>query len=71
MLEFQTVDQIKELVVKDKKEDAQKRVYSIALKLQDSRVPGKYAAEAMVVYEMADAHWKCKYISLISLSKVE
>ena len=65
------MDQIKELVVKDKKEDALKRVYSIALKLQDSRVPGEYDAEAMVVYEMADAQWKCKYISLISLAKVE
>src|SRR5437016_285435 len=48
---FQSENQIKELAVQNKQEDVQKRVYSVALVLQDPRAPGKYKAEAQVVYE--------------------
>src|SRR6266545_4901186 len=50
---FQSADQIKELVIKNKTEDAQKRVYIIALQLQAANATGKYAAEARVEYAKA------------------
>jgi hypothetical protein len=68
---FQSANQIKELVIQNKREDAQKRVYSISLILQDPRVPGKYKAEAQLVYEKVDRQWKIKHVGLISLVKIE
>src|SRR6266704_6691760 len=47
---FQSVDQIKELVIQNKTEDARKRVYTVALQLQAANAKGKYAAEARVEY---------------------
>ena len=37
---FQSADQIKELVIKNKTQDAQKQVYTIALQLQAANVSG-------------------------------
>jgi len=68
---FQSVDQIKELVIKQKTENAQKRVYTVALQLQASKASGKYAAEARVVYTKTDAGWKLKDVGLLSLQKME
>ena len=68
---FQSVNQIKELVIQNKGEDGQKRVYSISLILQDPRVPGKYKAEAQVVYEKVGRQWKIKQVGLISIVKSE
>src|SRR5437588_7976840 len=64
---FQSVDQIKDLVVKDKSEDSQKRVYSVALKLQAGKGSGKYAAEARVEYTKLAAGWKIKQVGLLSI----
>src|SRR5438132_12475496 len=66
---FQSPDQIKELVVKDKTEDAQKRVYTVALQLQAAKGSGKYAAEARVEYVKTAAGWKVKQVGLLSLKK--
>src|SRR5207302_4839208 len=68
---FQSRDQIKELVIKNKTEDSQKRVYTIALQLQAGPTSGRYAAEARVEYTKAGAGWKLKQVGLLSLAKVE
>lgn len=68
---FQSVDQIKELVIKEKAEDAQKRVYIVALQLQAGSTTGKYAAEARVEYAKAGREWKITSVGLLSLAKLE
>ncbi len=68
---FQSLDQIKELVITDRKEEARKRVYSLDLKLQDPRVPGVYKAKADVLYERVDSRWELKVVGLKYLMKVE
>src|SRR5205823_11077590 len=68
---FQSRDQIKELVIKNKTEDSQKRVYTVALQLQAGPTSGRYAAEARVEYTKAGAGWKIKQVGLLSLAKVE
>src|SRR3989442_15924246 len=67
---FQSVDQIKELVIKNKTEDAQKRVYTISLKLQAATASGKYAAEARVEYTKVGTGWRIKQVGLLSLAKI-
>src|SRR5213593_4496836 len=57
---FQSADQIKELVIKSKTEDAQKRVYTVALQLQAANANAKYAAEARVEYTKTGGAWKIK-----------
>ena len=66
---FQSAQQIKELVIKNKTEDSQKRVYTIALKLQASKASGIYAAEARVEYTKTATGWKIKQVGLLSLAK--
>jgi hypothetical protein len=68
---FQSVDQIKELVIKNKTEDARKRVYTVALQLQATTAKDKYAAEARVEYTKAGNAWKIKQVGLLSMKKVE
>src|SRR5437899_2667542 len=68
---FQSVDQIKELVIKNKTEDAQKRVYTVALQLKAANANAKYAAEARVEYTKAGSVWKIKQVGLLSMKKVE
>jgi hypothetical protein len=68
---FQSVDQIKELVIKNKTEDAQKRVYTITLQLQAGNATGKYSAEARVEYTKTKAGWTIKHVGLMSLKKIE
>ena len=68
---FQSVDQIKDLAIKNKTEDAQKRVYHIALKLQATRDSAKYSAEARVEYVKTPAGWQIKQVGLLSLTKME
>ncbi len=68
---FQSSEQIKELVINDKMEEPQRRVYSITLKLQDPRVPGVYKAEALVTYERTEAKWEIKVVGLKSLVRME
>jgi hypothetical protein len=68
---FQSTEQIKELTVKEKKEEATKRIYTITLKLQDSRAPGVYQAEAEVTYEPVDSKLEIRLVGLKSLKKLE
>ncbi|HYV27358.1 MAG TPA: hypothetical protein VFA77_07480 [Candidatus Eisenbacteria bacterium] len=68
---FQSVDQIKELVIKNKTEDAQKRVYTIALQLQAAAGADKYAAEAKVEYWKKASGWQIDHVGLLSLKKME
>jgi hypothetical protein len=68
---FQSADQIKELVIKNKTQDAQKRVYVLALKLQAANANEKYAAEARVEYRKTGAAWTIKQVGLLSMKKVE
>ena len=67
---FQSVEQIKELTIRGKKEEANRRVYQTTLKLQDPRSPGAYQAEAAVIYEKVDSNWEVK-VGLKSLKKIE
>ncbi len=64
---FQSVDQIKKLVIKNKT----KRVYTLALELQAANATGKYAAEARVEYTKTGTVWKIKQVGLLSLKKIE
>ncbi len=68
---FLSPNQIKELVINDKKEEPQRRIYSVTLKLQDPRSPGVYKADAVVTYEKADSSWKVKGVGLKSMERVE
>ena len=68
---FQSVDQIKELVIKNKTEDARKRVYTVTLQLKAASATGKYAAEARVEYTKAGNAWKIKQVGLLSMKKIE
>ena len=68
---FQSPDQIKELVINDKKEEAQQRIYAITLKLQDARVPKACKADAVVTYEKIDSAWKIKGVGLKSIMRIE
>src|SRR5436189_4811732 len=68
---FQSTDQIKELVIKNKTEDARKRVYTVALQLQSASAPAKYSAEARVEYTKAGNAWKIKQVGLLSMKKIQ
>src|SRR5438034_11684820 len=63
---FQSRDQIKELQIKDKIEDARKRVYTVALQLQASKSSGTYAAEARVEYVKTGTKWTIRNVGLLS-----
>jgi hypothetical protein len=68
---FQSVEQIKELTIKDKKEEAGRRVYSITLKLEDPRVSQAFAAEAELTYKQVDSGWQVEGVGLTSMKKLE
>ena len=71
---FQSLDQIKELAIKNKAEDPQKRVYTLELRLQATKGSAKYSAEARVEYTKdakAATGWKIKQVGLLSLAKME
>ncbi len=68
---FQSASQIRELTIKNKTENEKNLVYSIHLKLQDSRIPWKYDAEAQVVCEKVNAQRKIRSLGLISLVRSE
>lgn len=68
---FESVSQIKELLIRNKKEQARKRLYSVTLTLQDARVPGLYRAEAEITYEKVDSEWEIRVVGLKSLRKME
>jgi len=68
---FQSTDQIKELAVKEKTEDSQKRVYTVTLQLQAGKGSGKYSAEARIEYTKTAGGWKLKQVGLLSLRKID
>ena len=68
---FQSLEHIKALSIKSSTEDAQKRVYTIALQLQATKACGKYAAEARVEYAKAGTRWKIKQVGLLSLERID
>ena len=68
---FQSADQIKELVIQNKTEDAQKRVYTVTMQLQAANSKAKYAAEARVEYAKTGSTWKIKQVGLLSMKKIE
>src|SRR5216117_2323254 len=59
---FQAVDQIKELAIKDKREDAQTRVYIVSLRLAAANGGGSYAAEARIQYANGATGWRIKHV---------
>ena len=68
---FQSVDQIKELEIKNKTEDAEKLVCTVSMTLQAGSTAEKYAAEARVEYVKTGNQWKVKQVGLLSLAKIE
>jgi len=54
---FQSPSQIKSLVVDDKKEEGDNRIYEITLSLSDERVGGVYEAKATVTYKKVGKKW--------------
>ena len=67
---FQSREQIKKLEIKNKTEDAQKRVYTIALELQATKASRKFAAEARVEYLKLGSVWKIRHVGLLSLKRM-
>jgi len=68
---FQSIDQIKELTIKDKTEKADQCAYIIALRLQATNAPATYAAQARVAYTNTAAGWKLDHVGLLSLEKMQ
>jgi hypothetical protein len=68
---FQSVDQIKELVIQNKVEDTQKRVYTVSMVLQAAKGAGRYAAEARIECAKTADGWRIRQVGLLSLSKME
>ena len=68
---FQSVDQIKDLAIRDKSESAQQRIYTVALQLEAMPACGKYTAEARVQYDKTGTGWKIKTVGLLSLKKIK
>lgn len=68
---FQSVDQIKELTIKNQTENARQRIYIVALQLQATNAPAKYAAAARVEYTKTDAGWKLQQVGLLSLKRIQ
>ena len=67
---FRSPDQIQGLVIKDKTEEAQKRIYTIALQLQAAEGGAKYTADARVTYVKTRETWKIQSVGLLSLKKM-
>ncbi len=67
---FQSPDQIKELTIKDKTEEAQQRIYTITLQLQARKGGAKYTADARVTYAKTGEAWKIQSVGLLSLKKM-
>ncbi len=68
---FQSVDQIKQLTVKNHTGDAQKQICTVALQLQATNAPARYAAEARVEYTQTGTGWKIQQVGLLSLKKIK
>ena len=68
---FRSPEHIKELIIQNKTEDSQNRVYIIKLQLEADKACGRYAAEARVEYFIAASGWKIKQVGLLSLAKVQ
>ena len=68
---FQSVDQIQELTIKDKSENADQCIYIIALRLQATNAPATYAAQARVAYTNTVAGWTLDHVGLLSLEKIK
>lgn len=67
---FQSIDQIKNLTIKDKTEAADQCRCTIALELQATNAPAQYAAQARVEYTKTSAGWKLDHVGLLSLKKM-
>ena len=67
---FQSLDQIKELTIKDTTENARQLVCIIALRLQADNAPAQFAAEARVEYTKTLAGWTFNHVGLLSLEKI-
>src|SRR5438552_11868926 len=59
---FQSADQIKELVIKNKTEDAQKRVNTVALQLQAANANAKYRSEEHTSELQSPDHLVCRLL---------
>jgi hypothetical protein len=68
---FQSIDQIKQLVIKDRTQDGRRQVCTVALQLQATNASDKYAAEARVEYWQTPSGWKVDHVGLLSLKKME
>jgi hypothetical protein len=68
---FQSLDQIKTLVIKSTTEDAGRRTYTIALQLQATATSARYLADAQVEYAKVGTSWKIRQVGLLSLAKME
>ena len=68
---FQSRDQIKQLVIKDRTQDGRRQVCTVALQLQATNSSDKYAAEARVEYWQTATGWKVDHVGLLSLKKME
>jgi hypothetical protein len=68
---FQSLDQIKALTIKDQTEHARQYTCTLALELQATNAPAKYAAEARVEYIRMGTGWKLDHVGLLSLKRIK
>ncbi len=68
---FQSLDQIKELNLKNKTVSGGQCVCTIALRLQATNASAQYAAEARVEYTKTAAGWAFNHVGLLSLEKIK
>lgn len=68
---FRSRDQIKELTVRDRSEDATKRLLVVTLRLRADPDCGTFVATARLEYTRQGGVWKLQQVGLLSLVKAE
>jgi hypothetical protein len=68
---FQSTDQIKQLTIKNETNNAHQCIFTIALLLQATNAPARYAADARVEYTHTASGWKLNQVGLLSLKKLK
>lgn len=67
---FQSVDQIKDFVIKDKINRGDEEIYVVCMVLHDDRVKDVYQSDARIIYKLEDGQWKIKSVGLLDIKKI-
>ena len=67
---FQSVEQIRDMVIKRIKEEHGRRRYEVTMLLRDPRVLETYKADAELTYRKTDSGWRLQFVGLKRMEKV-